>query len=443
MTEHVDARGRRAPTPTALSALDPVPDGYRILPDPLYGQPLMRVPRPPDVRLLLDRSRESAQAGEPTQDYLAVRCDQRRLTFAVTDGVGSSFLGDVAAQILATQLADWLARPPAQAFAAALTAFLSGLSQQVAEQVAAWPLPSYVSGLVRAALDQQRAYGSEAMFACGVVDLVGGRDAKVTVAWLGDARLRVILRDGQLYDHSGQTADRWSSRLGPRGEVGSRTWPVREVARVIACTDGLVPELEAAVTLPDAELSDRLEALARRPGNDDMALVDVGLAARAMPAADGSTNPTLWRRLTEEPTGRHARTTPAASVLRRLMRAVGPSGAPLSTAEPPQPAEPEVSTVYESPVVGIAAPADVAWHPTGQRGELTWSPVTGADSYAVELCREPTFAEPLLYAVRGVSFALPPMPGPVFVRVRSVGAGTPGPWGRTYGLSGPSPTGAP
>src|SRR4051794_16290180 len=102
MADHPDERGRRAPTPTAPSSLRPVPDGYRLLPDPLHGQPLLRVPaRPAEVRLLLDRSYESAQAQEPTQDYLVVRCDPRRLTFAVTDGVGSSFLGDVAAQILA------------------------------------------------------------------------------------------------------------------------------------------------------------------------------------------------------------------------------------------------------------------------------------------------------------------------------------------------------
>src|SRR6185369_16746645 len=128
-----DERGRRAPTPAALASLSAVPEGYRVLPDPLHGQPLLRVPaRPCDVRVLLDRSFESAQAGEPTQDYLAVRRDPRRLTFAVTDGVGSSFLGDVAAQILAAHLTDWLAPPrPAADLAAALTAFLHGLSHQV------------------------------------------------------------------------------------------------------------------------------------------------------------------------------------------------------------------------------------------------------------------------------------------------------------------------
>src|SRR4051812_21652507 len=329
MADPPDERGRRAPTPAALASLGPVPDGYRILPDPLHGQPLLRLPAgPAQVRVRLDRSQESAQAGEPTQDYLALRCDPRRLSFAVTDGVGSSFLGDVAAQILAAHLTDWLAPPrPAADLAAALTTFLRGLSHQVVDQVAAWPLADSVSGLVRAALDQQRAYGSEAMFAGGVVDLAGGRDATITVAWLGDARLRIVFRDGRQITHSGQTTDRWSSRLGPRGTVHTEVWPVAEVARVIACTDGLLPELEATMELADAALDVRLRALADRPGNDDLALIDLGLSPGALPGADAASPPTLWRRLTEEPAGRHAKPTPAGSALRRIMRAVAPGPA--------------------------------------------------------------------------------------------------------------------
>jgi serine/threonine protein phosphatase PrpC len=526
-----DERGRRAPTPAALASLGAVPNGYRVLPDPLHGQPLTRVPaRPADIRLLLDRSYESARANEPTQDYLAVRCDPRRLTFAVTDGVGSSFLGDVAAQILAAHLTDWLApvrhRDP---FDDVLEAFLRELSRDMVDRVASWPLPESVSGLVRSALDQQRAYGSEAMFACGAVDLAGGRDAAVTVAWLGDTRVRVIMRDGRHIDHSGQTTDRWSSRLGPRGEIRSQTWPMAEVARVLVCTDGVGPEFDAAVDLPDDQLAGRLQALARRPGNDDMALIDVGVAPRSIPAGD-TPAPSLWRRLTDEPQRRHARPTPAGTALRRLMRVVGPPTEPSESPGPtgpagpagpsgptwpagpsgptwpagpsgptgpagpsgptgpsgpagpagparpagptgpaaqPRPAAPRRSTEHEpvpraepgipaqpepAPVpargvarVSIVEPAPTSdISPPGQlhcRGrEVTWSTVPGADSYAVQVCREPDFADPLLYAVPGLSFTVPPLPGPTFVRVRCIAGGQPGPWGPVHDLSAAPPT---
>jgi hypothetical protein len=462
-----DERGRRAPTPAALASLREVPGGFRILPDPLYGQPLTRLP--PDLgvelRILLDRSSESARVNEPTQDYLAVRGDPRRLTFAVTDGVGSSFLGDVAAQILAAHLTDWLARA-SEPFDATLEVYLRGLSREVADRVASWPLPGSVSGLVRSALDQQRAYGSEAMFACGAVDLTGGRDASVTVAWLGDTRVRVIMRDGRHISHSGQTTDRWSSRLGPRGRVRSHTWPLAEVARVIVCTDGLVPEFDAAVDLADDALADRLQALARRPGNDDMSLIDVGVTPRALPGGDVAGGSTLWRRLTEEPPGRHARPTTAGSALRRLMRAVGPAQTPPTPPTPP--AAPSSSPTSPAPAVPTQAPASapvrgsaqvpVARNPAArepepastvealgppppsavrwQGREVSWTPVSGADSYEVQVGREPTFADPLLYAVPGLSLTVPPIPGPTYVRVRGVAAGGPGPWGAGHDLSG-------
>jgi hypothetical protein len=77
------------------------------------------------------------------------------------------------------------------------------------------------------------------------------------------------------------------------------------------------------------------------------------------------------------------------------------------------------------PEASIAPPGDVR----ADDGELTWSPVVGAHSYAVQICGEPSFAAPVLYAVRGTTFAVPPVGSPFFVRVRSVVDGVPGPWG--------------
>jgi hypothetical protein len=440
-----DERGRRAPTPSALSSLAPVPDGFRVLPDPLHGQPLMRIPaRPADVRVLLDRSYESAQSGEPTQDYLAIRCEPRRLTFAVTDGVGSSFLGDVAAQILAIHLADRFASAPADEVGQWLAQDLHALSTEVAERVANWHIPDSVSALMRAALDQQRSYGSEAMFVAGSIDLSGRRDAVATISWLGDTRLRVIMRDGQLFDHSGHTNDRWSTRLGPRGTIYSLSWRVAEVARIIACTDGVIPVLDGVADLPDAQLHDLARQQARRPGNDDMAMVDIGLAPRAMPAGVGLGSP-AWR----EPQRRHARTTGTGAVLRRLIRAVGPSGSPDPTpvetgsspdAPPPVPAPaPPVlvqSSVEDPASSGVEAPGPIGWRRTERgRRELNWLAVPGADSYGLQLCREKRFGDPLDYSVAGLTFLLPPMGSPIFGRFRSVAGGVPGPWSPVYDLS--------
>ena len=71
--------------------------------------------------------------------------------------------------------------------------------------------------------------------------------------------------------------------------------------------------------------------------------------------------------------------------------------------------------------------------------------MSGADSYSVQISREPSFAEPLLYTVPGLSFAVPRLPGPMYVRVRCLAGGEPGPWGAGHDLSAqpPAATGAP
>jgi|SoiMethySBSTD1v2_1073268.scaffolds.fasta_scaffold224369_2 hypothetical protein len=262
----------------------------RFTPNPLQGQALHRLATrqgsPTRLRVLLDRSQDSAEVGEPTQDFLVVDSDPRRLCFAVTDGVGGSFMGDLAAQMLANGLVDWLMAlqlPETEAaLRIALDQFLMEFRHDAADRVAAWPIPASVTGIVREALEQKRDYGSEAMFVCVGVDYTRWRP-RVFAAWLGDTRLRMVLRRGRAEDIGGDTADRWSSRLGTRGNVGCRIWRAGAVRRVIACSDGVLPELESVVHLPDALLADRLTELSSRANSDDVALVDVAVRARAMP----------------------------------------------------------------------------------------------------------------------------------------------------------------
>jgi hypothetical protein len=73
---------------------------------------------------------------------------------------------------------------------------------------------------------------------------------------------------------------------------------------------------------------------------------------------------------------------------------------------------------------------------------VSWTPVSGADSYAIQVGREPTFADPLLYAVPGLSFTVPPIAGLTHVRVRAVAGGVPGAWGAGHELL-QNPPGAP
>ena len=163
----------------------------------------------------------------------------------------------------------------------------SDVAADAGEIVTSYRLPDDIQGVTREALERQRAYGSEAMLGCGRIEWPRDGPARVAIAWLGDVSLRVFGRHGTAEDFSGRTADRWSSRRGPRGSVASRVWTAGEVERVIACSDGLLPELEAAVSLSDVELDERLRALTAQEVADDIVLVDIAVAAHAMPATRG------------------------------------------------------------------------------------------------------------------------------------------------------------
>ncbi|PJF34425.1 MAG: hypothetical protein CUN49_15725, partial [Candidatus Thermofonsia Clade 1 bacterium] len=57
---------------------------------------------------LYDRSRDSQQAGARGQDFIAFCGNEKRLAFAICDGVSQSFYGDLAARFLGEKLVAWL-----------------------------------------------------------------------------------------------------------------------------------------------------------------------------------------------------------------------------------------------------------------------------------------------------------------------------------------------
>ena len=198
---------------------------------------------------------------------------------------------------------------------------------------------------------------------------------------------------------------------------------------MLVCTDGLRPELDAVLELPDDQLSVRLAALARRPGNDDIAVIDVGLAPRAMPAGDpvtGSTprppRPADTGRIGAAPphprrsASRPRPPTPSPARSRSRLRSPpafghrrGADGADLGRRSAPARVPTQARTVR--PLWsrrGAAARSGRAGAVQWQDHVVTWSAVPGADSYSVQICREPSFAEPLLYTVPGLSFTVPP-----------------------------------
>lgn len=236
------------------------------------------------VRYLYARSGDSVEAGSSGQDYVAFRYGDTRLTFAVCDGVGQSFMGELAARLLGDGLVAWLwtAQYPSNAavFAAQVTEALNALTVEGTRQVRAFELPPNLPSLIVQALENQRAYGSESMFVAGRLEL-GEPQPWLALSWLGDSPVAAIDIDGHLVDLGppGHTSERWNALTGVKGQVHTWVGNAENVSRVVGYSDGL--GLSHPPTDDDlVYLTDRWRIA---PPSDDASLFDVRLVPQPEP----------------------------------------------------------------------------------------------------------------------------------------------------------------
>lgn len=229
---------------------------------------------------LYARSSDSVAASTIGQDYLAFCYDDHNLTFAVCDGVGQSFMGDLAARVLGDGLNAWLwsldEKPAdAESFSQATADALNLLTKAGEEAVNAFSLPDHLPPILVQALYQQRQYGSESMFVAGRLAL-DADEPWVALCWLGDSPVAAIDFNGELVDLGprGHTSERWNATTGVKGEVHTWVGSAEGVARVAGYTDGL-----ATGHVPtDADLARLLQTWVSDPPQDDASLFDVRLA---------------------------------------------------------------------------------------------------------------------------------------------------------------------
>jgi hypothetical protein len=231
------------------------------------------------VLYLYARSGDSVSSATVGQDYVTFQYGKANLAFTVCDGVGQSFMGDLAARVLGDGLTEWLwgiDRPrDANSFSKAVTDALDRLTEKSARQVAEFKLPEHLPPLVVQALEMQRKYGSESMFVAGRLSLAGD-DPWIALCWLGDSPVAAIDIDGQLVDlgPKGHTSERWNSSTGVKGTVHTWVGGAERVARVAGYTDGL--GVESVPT--DADLARMMRSWVKDPPADDASLFDVRLA---------------------------------------------------------------------------------------------------------------------------------------------------------------------
>lgn len=254
-----------------------------------------------NLRYAYYRSSDSVANQIEGQDYLAFRQDERRLTFVVCDGVGSSFCGNIAAKVLGEAMLAWLWKLDTARLTstAALTETarntLNKIRPQAEREVSRYEVPEHLPPLVQQALEGQRAYGSETVFVAGRLDHPsdGSPEGRLLLVWMGDTQFI-------LYDDAGDEIginasfsanDRWSSVQGVRGDVHTWVGEAEPVARWLVFSDGISDHAERLAAYSDVELEEAAHAQFRADNSDDIALLDIvrhtpaylGLADRDRP----------------------------------------------------------------------------------------------------------------------------------------------------------------
>jgi len=233
------------------------------------------------------RSADSLAADDSGQDCLVLRASANHLAFALCDGVSQSFVGDLAARLLATALAEWfdtLADSDRERLAEALQQRLTELVMEAGAMVDDFALPADLPPLVRDVLEQKRALGSESTFVAGAFDFEQGQ---LVLVWMGDSRLRVWGDQGERTSELGatfHTAERWSSRRGPIGTPHTAILPLEDIRRLLVYSDGFAVLDTRQERLSNEEIDTLIASAGNQPTSDDVSLLEVWLEPGAQPA---------------------------------------------------------------------------------------------------------------------------------------------------------------
>lgn len=250
------------------------------------------------VRYAYARSSESMASQIEGQDYLCFKHNDQRFVGVVCDGVGSSFCGNLAARILGDNLLEWLwsldipyvGGPAGLGEAAA--AYLNRLQKQAQIEVMEYEIPGEITGLIRQALENQRSYGSEAVWAAVRIDHASPAipNGLVSILWMGDTTIRALNLEGQAIEFGGAfaNANRWSTVHGVRGQMSSWMGALSDVGRVILHSDGLSAHAGALQDYSDDRLDREIRHGAKLPSSDDVSFLDI--VARS-PIYDGHPDP--------------------------------------------------------------------------------------------------------------------------------------------------------
>lgn len=236
------------------------------------------------------RSSDCRSSGDAGQDYLAFADKGGTLAFALCDGVGMSYYGDIAAKFVGEKLLDWLSREE-DALADRMDDIRDSLERTLQEMaiegrelVARHRLPAALPEMLRDVLESKKKRGSATVFACGRLDppcdrFPGGR---LLLAWMGDVRIRAWGKQGELTFRATGTVDtrhQWNSSAGPTGggpwiHTDDGLGDAGRYRELLVYTDGLAA-LDEFGSIDTQTLDHVVDREARNPSGDDLSFMHV------------------------------------------------------------------------------------------------------------------------------------------------------------------------
>lgn len=254
------------------------------------------------LRYMYYRSSESRSSTDPDlaigQDYLdwAYYPSTDSFDFVVCDGVGQSYLGNIASEFLGLKLMDWLKNTGVSLVKTAKkNERTDGLGEILVKEILSWQqeanqrvneshLPQSLPAMVQSALEGIRTnHGSESVFVCGHVGLEDGVPYLV-LFWMGDVRFRLFSREGKEVSTGAEwkNSERWSTKYGLKGRSTPNCWVGslhdNDICRVMVYSDG-VSTIESIIhELSSAEMHYKTQQLLVSPSSDDISFIDILLS---------------------------------------------------------------------------------------------------------------------------------------------------------------------
>ncbi|MCH4566472.1 hypothetical protein [Bacillus wiedmannii] len=226
------------------------------------------------------RAKETQDLNESGQDFLVFQDNGTSFIFALCDGVGLSFHGEIAAEFLGMKLLNLFetCQESELDITTLLNEQLKNWIEEASEEVSAFRLPEETPWLLRDVLEEKRKQGSEAMFIGGKIERISKQDkAQITLVSHGDSFVK-LFQDNEncsnVMKFESNIEKRWSTQRGIIGgelAVFSKTLSRHEANRIVIHSDGLVSLKQYNFE----EVLKEIERAQNSPTSDDISFLDV------------------------------------------------------------------------------------------------------------------------------------------------------------------------